>query len=501
VRGLLLATTLMAAGLVACTPSALCATTSGWTNKSQVNLAVCTAPGNKVSPVMVADGFGGAVVAWMDRRGDDWDIYAQHLLANGSVDPAWPVNGRAICAARKDQGNPQIQTDGAGGAIIVWQDDRGDDWDVYAQHVLAGGAVDLAWPADGRAVRAAAGDQRRPAIVTDGIGGAIVAWHDSGHGIQAQRVLANGTLDSTWPSAGRVLCSSDSTQMTFDMVAGRDSGAIVVWGDGRDILAQRVMSNGATDPLWPDGGRLLSTASGVRQSPVIVEDGAGGAVVAWNEVRGDLEGIVFVQHLEADGVVDPTWPADGCRVSATKVLSVAPGEGWGSIPRPPLIADGAGGVILVCSGDSDGVLHVLSSGVLDPAWPEQGCHLSDYFGDHGYQLVTDGSGGAIVTWSKELDGLHFGWSGRYLSHEGNTIAQHVLSRGVVDPSWPKSGRNVSTARGRQFNPIAVVDGAGGAIIVWEDWRGGVVVGKTIVGDLYAQRVGPNGKLGGTVVMR
>ena len=470
------------------------AATAGWTTKTDLNLAVCTAPGDQIGLVMVADDSGGAIVAWMDKRGGDWDIYAQHLLVTGSVDPAWPVNGRAICAARKDQRNPQIQADGAGGAIIVWEDARGNDWDVYAQRILAGGAVDPGWSSDGLAVASAGGDQRSPGVVVDGIGGAILAWFDVGHGIHAQRILVNGTLDSAWAPAGRVLCSSDSTEMSFRMVANGDSGAIVVWCDGSDVRAQRVSTRGATAPPWPSDGRLVSKGPGARQSPAIVGDGAGGVIVVWTEERGVREGIVNAQHVRADGIVDPAWPADGCKVSPTKLVSVAPGEGWGTIPAAPLVADGAGGAILVCSGESHDVQHVLASGALDPNWPREGCRLSNYFGDHGFKAVTDGSGGAIAVWSHELDGFHFSFSGPYLTLEGNIVAQHVLSSGVVDHTWPKQGRQVTTAKGRQSSPGAIADGDGGAIVVWEDERGDVA-------DIYAQRIRLDSKPGGAAVVR
>ena len=62
--------------------------------------AVCTAPGDQSDPQVVSDGGGGAVVVWVDRRGADADVYASHLLVSGVRDPAWPVDGLALVAAR-----------------------------------------------------------------------------------------------------------------------------------------------------------------------------------------------------------------------------------------------------------------------------------------------------------------------------------------------------------------------------------------------------------------
>jgi hypothetical protein len=51
-----------------------------------------------------------------------------------------------------------------------------------------------------------------------------------------------------------------------------------------------------------------------------------------------------------------------------------------------------------------------------------------------------------------------------------------------------------TPTGQQFCPTVVSDGAGGAIVAWDDWRDGANYNC----DIYAQRVLANGELGGDV---
>jgi hypothetical protein len=105
---------------------------------------------------------------------------AQHVLASGHVDARWPLNGVAVSTASGPQEFPAIASDGAGGAIITWFDLRSSmsSFDIYAQHVMSTGVVDPAWPANGRALCLAAGDQLNPTIVSDGVHGAIVTWYD-----------------------------------------------------------------------------------------------------------------------------------------------------------------------------------------------------------------------------------------------------------------------------------------------------------------------------------
>src|SRR5262245_15244825 len=109
-----------------------------------------------------------------------WLLAAPRL---GSAD--WPSCGRAISTDPRNQQHAVIASDGADGAIIAWQDFRFPRINVFAQHVLSSGEVDAAWPVDGRAlltdpitIATADGGQTSPVIVADGAGGAIVAWQD-----------------------------------------------------------------------------------------------------------------------------------------------------------------------------------------------------------------------------------------------------------------------------------------------------------------------------------
>src|SRR5512139_533528 len=80
-------------------------------------VALCTATGNQQNPQIAPDGAGGAIVTWQDGRSGGGDIYAQRVRADGTADPGWPAQGVALCTAAFNQTVPQIVTDGAGGAI------------------------------------------------------------------------------------------------------------------------------------------------------------------------------------------------------------------------------------------------------------------------------------------------------------------------------------------------------------------------------------------------
>ena len=149
---------------------------SQWSGSPTVNNPLSIGANDRINPASVGDGAGGAIIVWQDKRsGSNVDIYAQRVNANGDVQ--WTANGVAICSADSDQVSPAIVRDGNGGAIIAWQDKRSGSYDIYAQRVNAAGA--LQWsPSTGVPVCTAAFDQVNIAMVSDGNGGALLTWED-----------------------------------------------------------------------------------------------------------------------------------------------------------------------------------------------------------------------------------------------------------------------------------------------------------------------------------
>jgi hypothetical protein len=474
---------LLVASFVAVSLLALPRTTqAAWPHNPGVNLPVCTATADQSYQVICLDGAGGAIVAWQDNRAGNLDIYTQHILASGTVDPAWPVNGRGLCTNGLEQSIPAIAPDGNGGAIITWQDHRSGNYDVYAHHVLKTGVVDPAWPVDGRALCAAANDQSLVTIASDGAGGAIVSWQDNRSGIQdiyAQHVLVSGAVDAAWPVDGRLLCIAAGNQAFPKIVSDGSGGAIVTWVDPRaltdDIYAQHVLASGAPDPAWPADGRAICSASNAQGNPAIVSDGTAGAIITWNDTRSGTSSDIFAQHVFAIGTVDPAWPANG------RALCAAASDQ----DTPVIVADGGGGAIVAWEdlrGASRDIYaqHILPSGIADPAWPVDGRALCSAAGGQFLPAIAgDGSGGAIVTWYDQR-----------FSTAADVYAQHVSISGAVDTGWPTDGRAVCTAPGLQGAVLIISDGQSGAIVGWQDGRSGGF-------DIFEQRVDRYGYLGTT----
>ncbi|MEQ1833808.1 MAG: hypothetical protein ABL977_12195 [Candidatus Eisenbacteria bacterium] len=468
-------------------------TRADWPSSATVNLPVCTSPNLQSGHAIASDLAGGVFIAWNDlRNGVDTDVYAQHVLSTGVIDPVWPVHGVAITALLGAQNGPKIISDGSGGAYLAWQDFRTGSAatsDVYAQHLRSDGTVDPAWPANGLAVCTAAGQQASVNLLSDEAGGAIVAWRDlrNDTDLFAARVLSNGQLDPAWAVNGNPIVSGAGGQNNMVLAPDGHGGLIATWTDTRngasaDIYAQRLLQNGSIAPGWPVNGIAVCTAVGLQQIPDIAPDAAGGAFIGWEDYRPGLTADIYIHHLRANGTLDPTWPADGS-------LACAAG---GNQTRASVAAGAAGGVFAAWIDARSGSIpalyaqHLLANGSLDPAWPVADLNFCAAFGNHsGLVVLPDGSGGALVVWDDRRDG-----------GVADVYAHHLLSTGAADAAWPVNGRGVSVATGSQSGAGAVLaDGSGGLIVAWTDSR----TFTTSNNDIYAQRVQANGTLGGSVL--
>ena len=82
---------------------------------------------------------GDFVLVWEDRRNADADIYAQRYTAAGALVGAnFRVNDDT---GRINQFWPSIAALSDGGFVVTWQDNRNGNWDVYAQRYNAVGTA------------------------------------------------------------------------------------------------------------------------------------------------------------------------------------------------------------------------------------------------------------------------------------------------------------------------------------------------------------------------
>ncbi len=308
-----------------------------WPSTNPQNVSICTAVNDQFQPQIASDGAGGAIMVWYDGRGGtNYDIYAQRVSSAGAVQ--WTSDGVAICTVANNQMFPQIVTDGSGGAIFVWQDYRAVTTSgIYAQRVNSAGAVQ--WATNGVAICTVAIAGSRPKIISDGSGGAIIVWEDwrgGNYDIYAQRVDGAGAVQ--WATNGVPLCTAVGEQSVPQITTDGSGGAIVVWQDYRsgtnyDIYAQRVDGAGAVQ--WATNGVPLCTAANEQSQHAVVSDGSSGAIIVWYDGRTGMVWDIYAQRVNGVGTVQ--WATDGVAICTAPIDRV----------YPQIVSDGSGGAVMV----------------------------------------------------------------------------------------------------------------------------------------------------------
>ena len=306
-------------------------------------IAVSTAVDGQFLPWVVGDGEGGVIVMWEDyRTGKDWDVYAQRVDSDEKT--RWESNGMAICKADRNQRRLRmIRHDKH--AIVLWNDRRDrSNWDIYAQAVSLDG--DILWQADGIPVCVNRADQSTQAIMSDGDGGAICVWEDERRSsefqdLYIQRLSATG--EPMWEVDGISVFPSESLQSDPILVSDEMEGFYIVWWDviGYDawhLMAYRLSLD--AKPLW-DAPILVSPLEGMQGEPRVIADGEGGIIVLWQEYENFINDQLYAQRIAPDG--RKMWHEDGIPVCTA----------LGIQKHASVVNDGSGGFIAVWRDERD----------------------------------------------------------------------------------------------------------------------------------------------------
>ena len=226
------------------------------------------------------------------------DIVAARIQMNGTS--ALTPGHRVITAATRNQRQPALASDGAGGVFVAWTDGRtlatGDD--IYAIHLTATGSLVSGWTTGGKVISNATGTQVQPAIVSDGAGGAWIAWVDARNGendIYFTHVLGNGTLAPGFPAGGASLCGAVGGQVDVQLAADGAGGFFALWLDQRDgetdVYGHHVAANGSAISGWSPGGLPVSTHPVLQRTPRLLVMTPQRALAVWGDSRSGTEKI------------------------------------------------------------------------------------------------------------------------------------------------------------------------------------------------------------------
>jgi hypothetical protein len=412
-------------------------------------IPLCTEAGAQAE-VAIDFGDSNYFLVWTDTRDVNENIYGTRVATDGTVLDA---GGAAICTDPASQRYASVSRNGAGW-LVVWQDRRNTQLDIYASRVSADGAV---LDTGGIAIAATPSDETYPDLAYNGIE-CLVVWDvDNGatsRDIYGTRVDTAGTL---LDSAGVAICDHPAYQ-GYPVASTYGSNYFVIWDDYRnvstwDIYGARVDSAG--DVI--DTTSLAICLDPSQQFGLAAAFDGSNWLIAWHDSRNDHKDIFGIRVASGGTVVD----ASSFLVGTASVDQAEPAMAFDGYNYFIVWHEWREGSLYDIRG-----MRVSPDGtVLDPA----GIAISAHSSDAMYPAVCFDGNNYLVAWQD------------YRSGQTDIYASRVTTGGtVLNPS----GIPVSTASDRQELPAIAFNGTR-YFVAWQDRRSGGF-------DLYGARMAPSG---------
>jgi len=237
---------------------------------------IISSANNQVNPDIKVDSSENSYITWNDNSNGNQDAYLVKIDSSGN--DLWGGSKKINTdASNKDQTHPQLFISEVGftaTTTVVWQDNRSDDWDIYATRIAENG--DYIWSPDIKInTDATATNQYSPAITVDSSDNIYIVWTDERNGdqdIYAQKYDSSG--NSYWVDDVRVNINIGPSAQGGSKIALNPSSnsAYGAWYDGRnddlDVYASEIDLYGETN-LIANVPLVISGAKRVGENPII----------------------------------------------------------------------------------------------------------------------------------------------------------------------------------------------------------------------------------------
>ncbi|MCK4427195.1 MAG: hypothetical protein KAW16_01780, partial [candidate division Zixibacteria bacterium] len=251
-----------------------------------------------ISPSVSVGQSGNFVIVWEDFRSLDSDIYAQRYDSDGNK-----LGGNILVnsdSLNEDQYSPSVSLGKNDRFMVSWVDLRSGIEDVFAILFSFDGTpetsvfkVDTTMTSDPR---------EDPWVGSDTTGRYMVAWTDDVSAIYTQRF---DSLGQALDEAKLTISDAEATGERHDpTLSTSPSGAFVVgWMDNRnlnyDIYARIIRSDGS--PQQGSDFTINDDSSGANQmSPKIATKSDGGFMVVWEDFRNNNSDI-YLKRFDPNG--------------------------------------------------------------------------------------------------------------------------------------------------------------------------------------------------------
>ena len=284
-----------------------------------------------VSAISV-DEFGNAVAVWQRNPGTGLELRASRYdVLTNSWSPSQLILGGAQPADIIRPGGFAVQVSGQN-AVIAWLQKNGSIYDVYAARLTG---TTLTGPTP---METAGGTATYVSATIDRAGNIGVAWQqfDNTAGVNIDRVYTNRfTAGGAWSGASSM--SATTTAATAPQIGYDAAGnGLAIWSQGNDVYANRYTAGVG----WGATPAPIDNVNGVAESTTLSVDRGGNAIAAWIQTdAGGIKSLYAARYtlgsgwspavlLETSSQVVRTNPGTAAVVVATAIHGDNAAVGW-----------------------------------------------------------------------------------------------------------------------------------------------------------------------------
>jgi hypothetical protein len=435
---------------------------SQWVNNPALNTKLVIDGLKPINISSVEDLKGGAFIFWEDNKsGFQNEIYFIHMDGNGNV--SFQAAGKKISDLIGDKFAPAVSHNLANTAVVLWKDySKSKNGNLFAQRVYTNG--NLLWQITGVQVTPDYPDVIDYSVCSDDNGNVYISYiakvdeFGSSYKLIMQKINVDGQLQSN--INGILVDDSPSRKNTSNIIADNVGGAFLFWLENQNnktlLFAQHVDSTGRQ--LWGKKAIALSNYNQTVLSYSVQKSDFSAIYLAWQIQKSERE--IYHQLLSFNGKL--LW-GQGGKIASTK-------KGNKTNPQV-LTADST--ILLSWTNEvnKDKDIFIQKFNIKGTHhWKEDVAVVQLPRDQFGQKLLSDGKGGAIVTWIDK----------RRESVRPDIYAQRISSSGKQ--LWGPLGIAIASHDNSEKSyPSIVSDLRGGAIAIFKEIREGK-------GEIYAQKI-------------
>lgn len=326
---------------------------------------------DSVEPTIAADANGNAIVVWQQNDGTRWDIFAARYTVGSGWSAPFAVSPSNVGTSNVQ---PQVGVNLDGDAMFVWINSSGQDSSVWARLLPAGGTLGTA-----TAIETAPGNPLSPKVVLDAGGNATALWMNNDNSNNTRDMWSNRFSGGNWGTS-TVIDASPESPSEYSLALDNLGGALAVWSQQVTNSSQSVFLRRFTPGTgWGSITTLTTTVNGSSYYPEVAADPEGNVMAQWGEFVGPQIRELF-SYIPVGG--SPSAPAE---IGASSIAKFA--------------FDASGNALAIWYEESGNNRNVKASRFVAPGTWSTPVNVFTGNAESAPRLAIDSFGNALAVWA------------------------------------------------------------------------------------------------------